>query len=207
MPLREPEIITAPTVEPVSAVEFKEWRRLDFDDENGTVIPVVLEAARILFERETGRTLHETTLEWYLQDWPANDAPICLPRAAPLISVSTIAYKGTDGTETTWSSSEWISSTRTKPGRVAPAYGYSYPTDTLYPLDPIRIRYSAGIANASPQTYPDHRIRAGIMEIASSLFEFREPHMISAASLSRLDVSKLSREAQTLIDISRVEFI
>mgnify|MGYP001598212689 CR=1 FL=1 len=206
MPLREPVVITAPTVEPVSVSEFRaNWRRLDFDDEDGNVCQWVLSAARGLLEREAGITLHQTTLEYYLEDWPCGGKPIKLPRAAPLISVTEIGYKDTTGAETIWSSAEWISSTRTLPGRVAPGYGYQYPTETLYPLDPIRIRYVAGIANASPQTYPDERIRVAIMEIASSLFELREPNMLTS-SLQSLEVSKLSPEARALIDLCRVEF-
>ncbi len=205
MPLREPVVITAPTVEPVSVTEFKERRRIDYDDEDARVIPDVLTAARILLEREAGITVHQTTLECYLEDWPWGSKPIVLPRAAPLISVTEIGYKGTTGAETIWSSTEWISSTRTLPGRVAPGYGYQYPTATLYPLDPIRVLYIAGIANASPQTYPDDRIRLAITEIASSLFEIREPNMLTS-TLATLEISKLSPEAKALIDHCRVEY-
>ena len=43
------------------------------------------------------------------------------------------------------------------------------------------------------------------MEIASSLFELREPNMLTS-SLQSLEVSKLSPEARALIDLCRVEF-
>lgn len=205
MPLREPVIITAPTVEPVSATEFREnWRRLDFDDEDGSVVTWVLKAARVLYERQTGRTMHQTVYEHYPSHWPPGRCPIALPRASPLISVTEIGYKDTTGAETIWSSSEWISSIRTMPGRVAPAYGYQYPSATLFPLDPIRIKYTCGIANASPQTYPDERHRVAIMEIASSMFELREAEIIT--SFESLEVSKLSFNAQALINSARVEF-
>lgn len=205
MPLRPPVIITAPIVEPVSVLEFRQnWSRLDFDDEDDNTCTWVLKAAREQFERLTGRTLHETTLEHYLEDWPCSGKPIVLPRAAPLIEVVEIGYKGTTGAETIWSASEWISSTRTLPGRIAPGYGYHYPTATLYPLDPIRIRYKAGIENDSPQTYPDELVRTAILEIAAARFKLREAE--DTVAFDSLIVSKLSFNAQAAININTVEY-
>lgn len=204
--IREPLIITEPTIEPVSTSDFKDHKRIDIGDEDATVIPDLLKAARLLFERHTGRTLHQTTYDAFLDDWPSGSCPILLPRAAPLISVTGVYYLDDDGTEQTWATTEWISSTRTLPGRVAPAYGEQYPTATLYPLSPIRVRYVAGIANASPQTYPDDRIRIAIMEIAGSMYELREAEYVTD-NWAGLDVSKLTFGAQALINSCRVSFL
>jgi uncharacterized phiE125 gp8 family phage protein len=200
MALREPVLITAPTVQPIHVYEFKDWERITHDDEDD-LLENILEAATTLFERHTGRTLQQSTWEYYLESWPdSSDCPIKLPFASPLISVTEIGYKGTTGAETIWHSSLWVSSTRTMPGRVAPAYGEQYPTETLFPLDPIRIRYTAGIANGSPQTYPAENIRRVIAAIAGSMYELREADV--SLKVDQIRVNQLSWVVQQLLSTS-----
>lgn len=174
-----PTIITAPAKEAISLTELKAQLRLD---PSGTAeddaLGIFRAAARQWFEWRTGRTVHQTTLEFTLDNWPAEDY-IILPRATPLIAVSNVKYKDSNGTETTWSSAEYIADTDGIPGRVVLGYNYSWPSFTSYPSNPIRVRYTAGIVTTSPVTEADAVIKLPILMLAAGLYENRESEVIS----------------------------
>lgn len=103
-----------------------------------------IRSAREHIEKITGRALITQTLDLMLPCFPAC-AVLELPRA-PLQSVTSVKYISSDGTETTWDAGNYVVSTGSDydPGRLALAYGVSWPSFTPYPLDPVRIRYVAG---------------------------------------------------------------
>lgn len=171
--MTDPIVITAPTVEPVSVTELKAHLRLDFNDED-TLLQTYLQSAREYVEARTCRTLHQTTLEYYLDRFPCG--PIYLPKASPLISVTGVWYKNSVGTETEWTG--FVADSYNEIGSVRPAYGRSYPSYTPYPVNSVRIRYVAGLANGSPQTYPKETIRAAIKLLAAGIYENRESEVI-----------------------------
>lgn len=165
-------LITAPTKEPITATEFKSHSRISVSTDDD-LIEDYITAARRFVERATGRTIHQTTYEYILDDWP--DGAIVLPRATPLISISSIKYTDSDGTETTWTSSEYIADTYSLPGRVVLAYGESYPSFIPYPVAPIKIRYLAGIATTSPVTECTDDIKNLMYLLTAHSYENREP--------------------------------
>lgn len=165
----EPRQITAPTIPAVTAQEVLEHLRIDQEFENPLLEKFVGAATRH-FEWSTGRTVSETEWELSLDRFPA--APwIKLPLSFPFLSVTSIKYKDRNGTETTWPSSSYVSDDR---GRVAPAYGLSWPSFTPYPLSAVRIRYRAGQATASPPVLAEEGIKVCIYEIVGALYEHRE---------------------------------
>jgi hypothetical protein len=86
-----------------------------------------------------------------------------------------LKYKDAAGAETAWAAANYISDTDSMPGRLVLAYGASWPSASLYPVHPIRIRYTAGIATASPQAEAAADVRNVIMLLAAALWEHREP--------------------------------
>jgi uncharacterized phiE125 gp8 family phage protein len=168
-----PSVITDSSIEAVSLADFKEHVRVTTTTED-TLMEAILTTARITFENLTGRTVHEKVLEWPLSAWPSGDT-IVLPRATPLVSITSIKYKSAAGVESTMAAASYIADTVSTPGRVTLASGYSWPSGDLYPVHPIRVRYVAGIANASPQTEAAQNIQAAIKYIAAALWEHREP--------------------------------
>ena len=147
-----PKVITAPVKEPVSLDEAKEACRLELDETDSDFdLELLIQATREYVEDKLAATIHETTLESTWDCWPACNY-IALPRATPLVSVTSFKYTDEDGVETTWASSNYIVDTDSVPGRVYLTSGGTWPSTTLYPANGIRIRYVAGIATSSPVT-------------------------------------------------------
>lgn len=135
-----------------------------------TLLTSLITVAREYAENYLNRALITQTWELVLDDWPSEDY-IDIPMS-PLQSVTSIKYKDTAGTEATWSSAEYIVDADSFVGRIVPAYGYSWPSMSLYPVSGIRIRFVAGYGDAA--TDVPERFRHAILLLAAFLYERRE---------------------------------
>jgi uncharacterized phiE125 gp8 family phage protein len=181
-----PTIITDCVTEAVSLDELKGQCRLQLaDTSQDAMLAIYQAAARQYVEGRTGRTIHEKTLEWVLQDWPI-ESYIILPRATPLIEVVSLKYKDSAGTDTTMPATDYIEDADDIPGRVVLAYGMmSWPNAVLYPASPIRIRYRAGIELTSPVSGVEcpAELKIPILMLAGALFENREAVVVADQAL------------------------
>ncbi len=135
------KLITASTVEPVTLIEAKTHCRVDGTDED-TLIAGLIVAAREYVEGYQNRALIAQTWELVLDAWPAGNA-IEIPKP-PLQSITSIKYKNSDGTESTWEATNYIVDTDSYLGKVVLADGAAWPSDELHPAGAIRIRFVAG---------------------------------------------------------------
>lgn len=174
---------------------FKEFQRITHDDEDST-LEGFIQACTDYFQWRTGRTIWQTTYEYTLPYFP-DCGMICLPYGQPLIEVTSIKYRNSDGVETTWSSAEYVTDEH---GEIAPAYGTTWPSFTPYPLSAVRIRYKAGIAYASPQSeYPKDGIVKAICQLAGAMYENRE----SVVATDRATVAAFAENPLTKYLIER----
>lgn len=135
-----------PIVEPVSLDEAKRHlRRLDSYED--TTIQEYVTAARAWCEGYLGQSFVTQTWEYKLDKWPCGEVE--LPKG-PVLAVSSVTYVASGSTATTLSSTAYIVSTGSN-GRVAPAYGTSWPT-TLKRPDAITITYQAGYGTSAAST-------------------------------------------------------
>lgn len=139
---------------------------------------VWIPAARRFFENATGTTTHEKTLEMAYEGW-SDTGIFDLPRATPLIAVESIKYLDSTGAENTWAAANYAVDTHSELGRVGLAYGISWPSATLYPLSPIRIRYRAGIATTSPATEAPADIKLAVALLAMHFYENRSAVIVT----------------------------
>lgn len=182
----EPIVITGPITEPISVEEAMSQSRIDSTAEYG-LLAIYIGAARAWYEWRCGMTIHEQTLEWTPDEWPLRDGYhyppqenyYILPRATPLISVVSFKYKDSDGLETVWGASSYVADTDSRPGRLTPTYGESWPSFTPYPVSPIRIQYRAGIAIASPMVDTPKDIKYPILLLVGAMFENRESIVVA----------------------------
>lgn len=174
-----PEVITAPTVEPVSVLALRSHVALDTNAADDLLEAYEI-AARRYVEYRTGRTLYETTLEIVFDKFPSSShCPLVLPRAAPLRSVTWVRYTDSDGTVTTWAAANYIVNTDAQPGFVLPDYGLTYPTFTAQPTGAVRVRYIAGLdPTASPLVEPPLELQQAIKLLAGHLYINREAELI-----------------------------
>ncbi len=108
------------------------------------LITAIIQAAREHVEDVTRRGLLTQTWDYYLDAWPEGDA-IKLP-FGNLASVTSVKYKDSDGTETTLTvTTDYLVETNGEGiGRIVLPYGVSWPSATLYPSNPITIRFTCG---------------------------------------------------------------
>ena len=137
MPL---QVITPPAVEPVTLTEFKDHLRITHADEDD-ILALYLKAARQYAETTLcWRAFIEQELEMSYDRFPRY---FRLPRA-PLQSVTSIIYRLRDGTLETIAPADYIVDTDSEPGRIVPAVDERWPSDSLYPLNAVRVLYAAG---------------------------------------------------------------
>jgi len=170
---------TAPVAEPISLDEAKRHARIDIDEtDHDDYLHDLIVVAREQVEMITWRKLVTQTWYAYLQRWPGGNY-IELPfgklqtGTAPII-----IYTDVDGTPTTWSSAEYIVDANYQKGRITLADGYTWPNETLYPSNPIRIEFICGYGLAvsvPPQ------IKHAMKIIVSELFENRETSLIGVS--------------------------
>lgn len=171
-------LITSPASEPVSLAEARKHLRVDSGDEDGLIASEIT-AAREYCETFQGRAYVTQTWECYLDGWPAEDfIRIPLP---PLQSVASVTYKDADGNVSTLvAGTDYIVDTKAHPGRVVLAYGKSWPSATLYPVNPITIRFTAGYGDAADDV--PQKMRQAMLLLIGHMHENREPVLIGSIS-------------------------
>lgn len=169
----------APGTEPVSTADAKSWMRVDLSDDND-LIDFLIAAARERLEEDAGRSLITQTWELKLDRFPSSDlTAIVLPRP-PLISVSSITYVDEDGDTQTWSSAEYDVDANSEPGRITPAYNYTWPS-TRDQANAVTITFVAGYGAASAVP---KKILAAIKFLAAHWYEHRESVVIGTITSS-----------------------
>tara|TARA_R110002153_G_scaffold93829_1_gene226698 strand:- start:554 stop:1210 length:657 start_codon:yes stop_codon:yes gene_type:complete len=175
---------TAPTQEPVTLQEVKEYLRID-DATDERVVRPFIESARRFCEEHTGRALMSQTLILYLDAFQDMDNPlwegmrtgpylnyyknyIVLPRA-PVTSVTHIKTYDDSDTETTFSASNYYLDSAREPARVVLRTGETFPT-ALRVANAIEVKYVTGYT--SQYSIPEP-MKLGIMQHIAHLYEHR----------------------------------
>lgn len=170
-------LITAPPEEPISLREAQKHLRVNPGDDDDLIVSEIT-AAREYCEAFQGRAYVTQAWELYLNDWPDLDA-IAIP-LPPLQSVESVSYKDVDGNVTTLAvDTDYIVDPKAQPGRVVLAYGKSWPTATLYPVNPITVQFTAGYG--APSAVPQ-KMRQAMLLLIGHLYENREPVLIGSIS-------------------------
>lgn len=160
-------VATAPTEEPVTIDEFKEFARLDGDHDDA-VIAKTLKVSRLWCEEATRRAFCAQTLDTTFDHF---DYDLWLPRPT-LKSVTSVKYWDADGAQQTASSSLYdvdLGSFFT-PGRVVLAQAQSWPITRARRFARVIVRHVAGEAAADV----DERIKMAVSMMAAHMYENRE---------------------------------
>jgi uncharacterized phiE125 gp8 family phage protein len=173
-------VTAAPTIEPVTPQEISTHARIDIHNEDGWVLDAI-KAARELCEVYTKRCFIDTTLKMNMDRFPIGEFFLRRPR---LISVTSIKYLDTNGTQQTLSTSNYSVDTKSEPGRLVPAYNLTWP-DTRTDTNAIEIIYHAGYGTTA-DTVP-FSIKQAIKITVANWYENRE------------DQGKLPDAAKTLL--------
>jgi uncharacterized phiE125 gp8 family phage protein len=172
-------LITAPVKMPVTKADVKEHLRIEStyttDDD---YLDALIASATAQAETRLARRLITQTWELVLEDWPGGDC-IELPFGS-LQSVTSVKYTDEDGNSQTFSDSNYGVKTVPTLGEVVLLDGASWPTETLYPVDPVIIRFICGYGD-DPEDVPSNICHAIKLMVADG-YEFRESGSVGVGS-------------------------
>ena len=187
------QLVTGPSVEPVSLSEAKLHLRVDVSDDD-TLITSLIKSARLWCETQCGRAFVSQQLRMSLDCFPAGDGDfydietaillargcrILLPRPN-LISVDSIAYTDSDGTPRTLSVSDYQVDLADEPGAVEPAVGGYWPATQYGKVNAVQITYTAGYGPAASDV--DERAKIAIKLLVAHWYENREAVLTGTVS-------------------------
>jgi uncharacterized phiE125 gp8 family phage protein len=134
------------------------------------LLNAIITTSREHVEDITRRGLLTQTWDYYLQEWP-RDNFIKIP-FGNLQSVTSVKWTDTDGDETTLTVTEdyLVETNGDQCGRIVLPYGEVWPSGTLYPANPIIIRFVCGWTTAALVPY---KIKAACKMVCADLYEMR----------------------------------
>lgn len=155
------QIITAPTVEPLSLAEAKLHCRVDINDDD-TLITALITAARQFAEQLTGRSFCTQAWKYVLDSFPGGysypvvpyGSEYSLPTTAivlektPITSIDSIKYLDMTGTQQTLAPSVYAADLTGPVARITPKFGQIWPP-SLPQIAAIEVAFSAGYGNAA----------------------------------------------------------
>lgn len=161
---------------------------LDPTSAEDDLLEAIIQAAREHVEDYTRRALLTQTWYYYLDEWPSINY-IKMPLGNLQTTNLAVKWKDTDGSETTLTlNTDYLIETNDeKCGRIVLPYGETWPSETLYPSNPIKIEFQCGWTAAA--SIPEI-IRTAVKITCSDLYHNREQFMSGTIVNNRL-VEKL----------------
>lgn len=132
-------------------------------------LAALVTAAREMAEAITRRALLTQTWDLFLDEFPAAEIEVPLPR---LQSVTSITYTDAAGVSQTLAAGAYQVDTASEPARLLPAYGTSWPCTRAVP-NAVAVRYVAGYGD-TPADVPQP-IRQAVLLLVSGLYEAAVP--------------------------------
>lgn len=134
-------VIVVPAIEPLTIADVKsQLGILEEDDSQHALISRRITEARQWAEDYMQRALITQTLEVRLDKFPSGKIELPFPN---LLTVVSVKYIDTAGTEITFSSASYVVDTYSHLGLVRPAFDVVWP-DTRDELAAVRIQYTCG---------------------------------------------------------------
>lgn len=170
------KLVTAPTVEPVSATEMRAYLRLA-DTSQDDMLDALIASARAQLEQTTGRIFGASVYDVLFEDFDEDaECPELVFPVTPVSSVTSIYYD-VSGVATLLAASQYELSDYALFPKVVPAYSVSWPSADS---DSVIVKVSAGTASDYD------KIGCGLIKaIVADLFEHPESNIETALSENR----------------------
>lgn len=193
------KVLVPPASEPVSTAELQNYVHLEETQDTNEIAfrKSLIAAAREYCEGIQRRAFITQTLEISLSKFPVGE--IALPRGN-LQTVNSVKYTDYSGTEHLLSSGiDYVVSTRGVLGRISPPYGKTWPTDALYPLDPIVIEFTCGYGDNAEDV--PCRVKQAMCMLISYWYDNRSAVLIGSIS------KELEFAVRALLRLDRIAVI
>ncbi len=165
------ELVTGPATFPVTAAELRRhvWTVHERESGDDTYFEELIESATDQVERDTGRKLVSQVWRGYLDSWPAARVGIELP-FGKVTAVTRFNWLGSDAVDHTLVENTHFACSLTGYWpKVVPCD--SWPSGSLFVVDPIRIEFRAGFGEA--KDVPP-ALRHAIKMLAAHWYQNRE---------------------------------
>jgi uncharacterized phiE125 gp8 family phage protein len=139
--------VTPAVVEPLTVTEVKNHARIEVPDDDWSLIPRYIRAARHQFERDTNRFLITQTWDLFLDALPARSIPLTVPRP-PLQSIVSVTTRDPSNVSSVRDATTDYVDTASEPGRVGLVDTAIWPQN-LRSFQPITVRFVAGYTGYS----------------------------------------------------------
>lgn len=176
-------VITEPTVEPVTLAEVKAALR-STSTVDDALITTLIPVARAYAETLTSRSLARKTCVAFFDGFPAPYQPIRIP-APPLITVTNVKYLDETLTLQTWNSAEYFVTEMQDPGLIVSRPGYVYPVAGSMEGS-VRVQFTAGYDASAPTVVPvlPANLKNGIVQLVVHFVE--HPDAVSTEKYAEL---------------------
>ena len=174
---------------------MKLWLRVDNSDEDDLIDGLVT-AATDYAETYTRRAFITQTIDMFLDCFPANNAPIYLPRS-PVSDLVYVKYYDTNGDFTQLIENDVfkMDTSQSIPPRLTVKEGEVWP-DTYSEADAVEIRFDAGYGDAATDV-PAIAITA-VKQLVANWFENRENVIVG------MGASEIPFSARSMLDKVRI---
>lgn len=153
--------------------------------EDASILDKII-VARDYAETFTRRALITQAWKQFLDHWPCGNEIVLhfgnlqSTTSTPPVTAPTVKYKDSAGAQTTWDASNYIVDTDSDPGRIVLAYGKTWPSTTLYPVNPIEIQFTCGYG-VTAASVPSG-IRNAMLLLIGHLYKNRETVLVGSIS-------------------------
>jgi uncharacterized phiE125 gp8 family phage protein len=171
-PITRPVRVAEPTIlqEPVTLAQVKHQLGIGLDDTGrDPELQDIIVQARAWAEKDTNVVCYTGSYTWKLSEFPCRDW-LELPDIRPITSVTSIVYVASDGTSTTWSTSEYTFEATGIHQFVRLNYGYSWPV-VRGGINGITVTFVAGFATVAAV---DPLMKRCVLNKVSQIWEDRE---------------------------------
>lgn len=184
LPVPRTRVVTAPVVAAVTVGEAKSYCRIDHNQDDAVLLPLLIGAATALVEAFCrDHVFASRTLESAYASQPSGNAPIELPYR-PVSSITSITTYDDNGVGTVLDSGDYtLDSGGAIPLIQLDAGVSSWPQGTRT-YDPLVVRYVAGYG-ATEAAVPDHAKLAVLVAVAA-WYDERVPGPLPAGSMQAL---------------------
>lgn len=175
----------APSIEPITNLEAKNFLRLDSDlTQDDALIDTLIAAARLYAESYCNRSLISQSWQLLLDSFPSPQTfgvpwgqPWSIPANAiqlergPLISVQSVKYLDMGGTLQTMPAGQYTVDASSPMPRIVPVFGAVWPVP-LPQIGAVQVNYTAGYGTAAANVPAG--IRQWLLLRVSTLYRNRE---------------------------------
>jgi uncharacterized phiE125 gp8 family phage protein len=157
------------------------------DATEDTILTALVTAARQYVEAVTRRQLISATWDLYLDRFPCHNF-INIP-LGKLQSITSMAYTDSDGTVTTMGvTTDYLVDSSSEPGRIVLPFSGSWPSSTLYTVNPIAIRFICGYGTTAASV--PAAIRSAIKMTVEDMYANRSAVHTRTTSFSAVTENK-----------------